>query len=311
MEKDAVIYVAGARGLVGSNIVEDLSRRGYSNILTAPRQELDLLNQADVNAFFDKNKIDYVFFAAARVGGIYANSTYPADFLYENLMVSANVIHAAARTNVKKLLYLGSSCIYPKFAEQPIEESSLLTGPLEFTNEGYAIAKIAGLKLCEKYQIQYKRRFISVMPTNLYGPGDSFHPENSHVLPGLMRRFHEAKVQGNKEVVMWGTGTPRREFLHVQDLAAAVHMLMEKYEEPTTINVGSGDDLPIAELASMMKEVVGFKGEIVHDTTKPDGTPRKLLDIGKIRKLGWEPKITLRDGLASTYKWAVENNKMV
>lgn len=281
-----------------------LRAQGYDNLILRTRQELDLLNQAAVNGFFRQTPIDYVFFAAAKVGGILANSTYQADFLYENLTLSCNVIHAAAQADVRKLLYLGSSCIYPKLAAQPIREDSLLTGPLEPTNEGYAIAKIAGLKLCEMVQRQYGKCFISAMPTNLYGPGDNFHPENSHVIPGMMRRFHEAKTQGLPQVTVWGTGTPRREFLHVEDLADALITLMQSYESPQTINVGTGEDCTIRELAETMASVVGYEGSIVFDETKPDGTPRKVLDVSRMRALSWRPKHSLDEGLRSTYRWA-------
>jgi GDP-L-fucose synthase len=307
MEKNSRIFIAGHRGLVGSAIERNLRAKGYTNIVTKTHQELDLLRQNDVEKFFQNEKIDYVFFAAAKVGGILYNQRYQADFLYENLMLSANVIQAAAQNGVEKLLYLGSSCIYPKLASQPIREDSLLTGPLEPTNEGYAIAKIAGLKLCEKYMSQYGKRFVSVMPTNLYGPGDNFHPEHSHVIPGMMRRFHDAKVQKLNEVVMWGTGKPRREFLYVDDLAEALFVIMDKYEEPETINVGCGEDVAILELAQCMKETVGFEGAIVTDTSKPDGTPRKLLDVQKMFSLGWRPKTALPDGLKKAYGWAIEH----
>jgi GDP-L-fucose synthase len=305
MEKNEVIYVAGHRGLVGSAVVRALKRQGYNNILVRTHAELDLLNQMAVHEFFSSQRIDRVVLAAAKVGGILFNNQYQADFLYENLMLSANVIHAAANANVQKLLYLGSSCIYPKEAAQPISESALLTGPLEPTNEGYALAKIAGLKLCEKYQQQYKKRFISAMPTNLYGEGDNFHPNHSHVIPGMMRRFHEAKVQGTPSVVVWGSGKPRREFLYVDDLAEAVVLLLQRYEEPQTINVGTGEDISIRELAELMKEVVEYPGTIELDSSKPDGMMRKVLDVSRIQSLGWKAKTGLRDGLARTYRWAL------
>jgi GDP-L-fucose synthase len=301
------IFVAGHRGLVGSAIVRRLESKGFSNLVLQSRQELDLTDQAAVNSFFKSGSIEYVFLAAAKVGGIHANNTFQADFLYENLAIATNVIHAAAAHGSKKLLFLGSSCIYPKLAPQPIQEASLLTGPLEPTNEGYAIAKIAGLKLCEMYQRQYGKRFISAMPTNLYGPGDNFHPENSHVIPGMMRRFHMAKINELPQVSIWGTGTPRREFLHVDDLADALVKLMCEYEDSKTINVGTGQDYAIFELAQLMKEVTGFKGEITLDRSKPDGTPRKVLDVSRIHSLGWKHTYTLSDGLKSTYKWALEN----
>lgn len=301
------IFVAGHGGLVGSAVHRKLRAEGYEHIITRPRSEMDLLNQDAVNRFFATEKPQYIFLVAGRVGGIHANATQQADFLYENLMIAANVIHAAAEHGAEKLLYLGSSCIYPKFAEQPMKESALLTGSLEPTNEGYAVAKIAGLKLCEMYQRQYGKRFISAQPTNLYGPGDNFHPSESHVIPGMMRRFHEAKTRGERSVVVWGSGAPRREFLHVDDLADALCVLMEKYEESQTINVGTGSDVTVSELAEIMQSAVGFRGAIEFDRSKPDGTPRKLLDISRIRSLGWAPKRDLPSGLASTYAWAVEH----
>ena len=308
MKKDSSIFVAGHKGMVGSAIVRKLQLEGHKNILTCARQELNLLNQSEVLNFFKANKVDYVFLAAAKVGGIVANKNFQADFLYENLMIAANVIHAAAAHDVEKLLFLGSSCIYPRLAPQPIREESLLSGPLEATNEGYAIAKIAGLKLCEMYQRQYKKRFISAMPTNLYGTNDNFHPEHSHVIPGMMRRFHEAKIKKEKSVMVWGTGKAMREFLHVDDLANALYTLMERYEESQTINVGTGQDCTIAELAQVMKRTVGYEGDITFDVSKPDGTPRKVLDVSRITALGWKPRYTLSDGLAATYKWALEKH---
>lgn len=305
------IFVAGHRGMVGSAIVRALRARGFYNILTRSRAELDLLDQSAVRRFFAGEAPQFVFHAAGRVGGIHANVTYQAEFLYENLVVEANVIHASFDSGVEKLLFLGSSCIYPKLAPQPIQESALLTGTLEPTNEGYALAKIAGLKLCEYYNAQYGRCFISAMPTNLYGPGDKFHPTHSHVIPGLLRRFHEAKVAGASDVVVWGTGKARREFLHVDDLAGALLMLMEKYDDRQTINVGSGEEVTIAALAAAMKDVVGFKGRIVFDASKPDGTPRKALDSSRIRALGWAPSHTLIEGLRSTYEWAKQTNAFV
>ena len=298
---DARIYVAGHRGLVGSAIVRQLVAQGHSAIVTRTREELDLLDQRAVHAFFREQRIDFVFMAAGRVGGIYANSTAQADFLYENVVIAANVIHAAAEHSVEKLLFLGSSCIYPRLAPQPIPEDALLTGPLEPTNEGYALAKIVGLKLCEYFQAQYGKRFISAMPTSLYGPGDNFHPLRSHVIPGMLRRMHEAKQSGKAKVEIWGTGTPRREFLFVDDLADALYMLMERYEEPATINVGSGQEYSIAGLAAIVKEVVGYEGEVVFDATKPDGMPRKRIDSGRINALGWEASTSLREGLRRTY----------
>ncbi|KXG78331.1 GDP-L-fucose synthase [Fervidicola ferrireducens] len=307
MHKEAKIYVAGHRGLVGSAILRRLRAEGYSNIVTRTRQELDLTDQRAVYQFFEAERPEYVFLAAAKVGGILANSTYPADFIRENLLIQTNVIDAAYRYGVKKLLFLGSSCIYPKFAPQPIKEEYLLTGALEPTNEPYAVAKIAGIKMCQAYNKQYGTNFISVMPTNLYGPGDNFDLETSHVLPALIRKFHEAKVAGAPHVVIWGSGTPRREFLHVDDLANACLFLMNNYDSSEIINIGVGEDLTIAELANLIKEIVGYQGEIVFDTTKPDGTPRKLLDVSKIFNLGWRPRIRLEDGIRSTYEWFVRN----
>ncbi|MEA2339372.1 MAG: GDP-L-fucose synthase [Thermoanaerobaculia bacterium] len=305
------IFVAGHRGLVGSAIVRRLEAAGHRDILTRTRDELDLTDQRAVHEFFRTEKPEFIFLAAARVGGILANDTMSADFFYENLIIEANVIHAAAESGAAKLLFLGSSCIYPKMAPQPIREESLLTGPLEETNEAYAIAKIAGLKLCEHYRRQYGKRFISAMPTNLYGPGDNFHPEYSHVIPGMMRRFHEAAVTGARQVVVWGSGEPRREFLHVDDLADALYLLMQTYEDPLFLNVGTGEDCTIAELAQLMAEIVGFDGEIVFDRTKPDGTPRKVLDVSRINALGWQARIPLREGLRATYDWAVERGIFV
>ena len=285
MKTNSPIFVAGHRGLVGSAIVRNLKAKGYTNLLLKSHDELDLTNQSAVQRFFKENQVEFVFLAAAKVGGIYANATYQADFLYANLMISANVIHAAAENDVQKLLFLGSSCIYPKMAPQPLHEEALLTGPLEPTNEGYALAKIAGLKLCEMFQRQYGKRFISAMPTNLYGPADNWHPMNSHVIPGMMRRFHEAKKSNSPGVIIWGSGKPRREFLHVDDLADALFVLMEKYESPQTINVGSGEECTIQELASLMKETVEYEGSIRNDFTKPDGTPRKVMDVSRIQAL--------------------------
>jgi len=308
MEKNSKIFVAGHRGLVGSAIVRKLRSEGYSNLLLAGRDQVNLLDQAAVNDFFRSQSIDYVMVAAAKVGGIYANSNYQADFLYENIMIAANVIHAAAEFNVKKLLFLGSSCIYPRLAAQPIKEESLLTSPLEPTNEGYALAKIAGLKLCEMYRRQYGKNFISAMPTNLYGPGDNFSPMNSHVIPGMLRRFHEAKKSDAQEVVVWGSGTPKREFLHVDDLADALYLLMNKYEDAMTINIGSAEEYTIRELADLMKSVTGFQGRIEFDSSKPDGTPRKVLDVSRMKALGWNPRYNLKTGLTATYRWVIENN---
>lgn len=305
--KSAKVFVAGHRGLVGSAIVRKLTQLGFTNLVLRSHAELDLTRQSDVEAFFASEKPEFVIVAAAKVGGIHANNTYPADFISINLQIQTNVIDSSYRHGAKKLLFLGSSCIYPKFAPQPIPEDALLTGPLEPTNEWYAIAKIAGIKMCQAYRIQYKWDAISGMPTNLYGPHDNFHPENSHVLPALMRRFHEAKVNGAKEVVVWGTGSPLREFLHVDDLADAVVFMMEKYSGLEHLNVGSGKEVTIKELAELMKEVVGFEGDLVWDSTKPDGTPRKLMDSSKLANLGWTPKVSLKDGLIDTYKWYLEN----
>ena len=307
MKAESRIYVAGHSGLVGSAIVRHLRSAGYDNLLLRRHAELDLTRQADVEQFFLDEHPQIVIVAAARVGGIHANATQQAQFLYENLMIASNIIQTAHVNGVEKLLFLGSSCIYPREAPQPISENSLLTGPLEPTNEAYAIAKIAGLKMCEHYQKQFGDRFISAMPTNLYGPEDNFHPTQSHVIPGMMRRFHEAKMASEREVTVWGTGTPRREFLHVDDLASAILLLLDRYEDPTTINVGTGKDITIRELAEMMKEVVGFQGEIRFDDSRPDGTPRKLLDTTRLQSLGWHPRVSLRAGLESTYAWAKEN----
>lgn len=306
MELNGRIYVAGHTGLVGSSVVRNLRAKGYQNLILKTHRELDLCDQAAVNDFFKKTPIDYIIHAGARVGGILYNQRFQAEFLYENIMIAANVIHAAYENNVQKLLFLGSSCIYPKLATQPIVEEALLTGPLEPTNEGYAMAKIAGLKLCEKYNVQYSRRFISVMPTNLYGEGDSFHPEHSHVIPGMMRRFHEAKLNNSPQVVIWGSGKPMREFLYVDDLAEALIILMQRYDAPGTINVGTGEDCTIRALAETMREVVGYKGEIVLDASKPDGTPRKVLNVDKMKALGWAPTYSLQDGLKKTYEWALK-----
>lgn len=306
-DKSAKIFVAGHRGLVGSAIVRKLQQLGFTNLILRSHSELDLTRQSDVESFFANEKPRFVILAAAKVGGIHANNTYPADFIAINLQIQTNVIDSAYRYGVEKLLFLGSSCIYPKFAPQPIPEDALLTGPLEPTNEWYAVAKIAGIKMCQAYRIQYKWDAISGMPTNLYGPNDNFHPENSHVLPALMRRFHEAKVKGAKEVVVWGSGSPLREFLHVDDLADAVVFLMEEYSDLGHLNVGSGKEVSIKELAELVKEVVGFEGDLVWDKSKPDGTPRKLMDSSKLAELGWNPKISLKDGLVDTYKWYVQN----
>lgn len=310
------VFVVGHRGMVGSAIVRNLESIGGYEIISRTRTKLNLLSQSDVAEFFESEKIDQVYLAAAKVGGIHANNTYPADFIYENLMIEANIIHSAYKSGVKKLCFLGSSCIYPKLAEQPMREEELLKGYLEPTNEPYAIAKIAGIKLCESYNRQYGVDYRSVMPTNLYGVNDNFHPENSHVIPAMMRRFHEAKLNGDDKVIVWGTGKPMREFLHVDDMAAAsIHVLEldnETYKANTQemmshINVGTGIDCTIRELAETLKDVIGFEGELEFDTTKPDGTPRKLMDVSRLKSLGFEAKISLKDGLADTYQWFLNN----
>jgi GDP-L-fucose synthase len=311
MQQDSRIYVAGARGLVGGAILRHLQAAGYGQLLAPSRRELDLMDRMAVERFFAEHRPEYVFLAAARVGGIQANSRYPAEFLYENLTIQNNVIDVAFRSGVKKLAFLGSSCIYPRLAPQPIREESLLRGSLEPTNEGYAIAKIAGLKLCQAYVRQYGWNAICLMPTNLYGPGDNFSETDSHVLPGLIRRFDEAKRTGAPSVMIWGTGTPRREFLHVDDLAAAAVYLMERYDSPEPLNVGTGEDLSIAELAAAIRETVGYEGDIVYDPSKPDGTPRKLLDVHRVHALGWRHRISLAEGLKQTYAWYLENRERV
>lgn len=303
MEKQAKIYIAGHRGLVGSALVKSLAEAGYSNLVTRSHKDLDLTQQQQVAAFFEKEKPEYVFLAAAKVGGILANSTYPADFIYENIMMESNVIHQAWKHSVKKLLFLGSSCIYPKMAKQPIQEEALLTGPLEPTNDAYALAKIAGIKMCQAYNTQYSTRFISVMPTNLYGPNDNFDLQSSHVLPALLRKFHEAKLSGQPCVTVWGTGTPIREFLYVEDLADACMYLMQRYEDSKIVNIGTGVGISIGDLAAQIGKVVGYQGEIVFDTTKPDGTPVKINDVSYLRQLGWNAKFDLEQGLQRTYKW--------
>ena len=310
MQADARIYVAGHRGLVGAALVRQLQSKGYQNLILSPSSELDLRNQDAVEAFYQESRPDYVFIAAARVGGILANENYPAEFLYDNLMIEANLIHGAYKHGVKKLLFLGSTCIYPRMAPQPLKEEYLLTGPLEATNEWYAVAKIAGIKLCQAYRKQYDCRFISAMPTNLYGPGDNFDLQNSHVLPALIRKFHEARIRGDNSVTIWGSGMPRREFLHVDDCADACVYLMNFYEENDIINIGAGKDISILDLALMIKAVVGFKGSIDNDMTKPDGTPRKLVDITKIHQAGWSPSIPLEDGIRSTYAWYQSNTAL-
>jgi len=307
MDKHSRIFVAGHNGLVGSAIVRHLEAEGFSNVIVRSRQETDLENQSAVLKLFLEEKPEYVFMAAAKVGGILANSTYPVDFIRSNLMVQNNIIDASFYGGVKKLLFLGSSCIYPKLCPQPIKEEYLLTGALEPTNEFYAIAKIAGIKMCQAYHRQHGFNAISLTPTNLYGPGDNFDLNSSHVMPALIRKFHEAKASKAKEVVMWGTGTPKREFLHVDDLASASVHLMQTYNEPEIVNVGTGEDVTIRELADLVKDVVGFTGEIVQDLTKPDGTPRKLLDVGKLHGLGWKHRIELKAGVESTYAWFLGN----
>ncbi|HIO01853.1 MAG TPA: GDP-L-fucose synthase [Alphaproteobacteria bacterium] len=307
MDPHAKVWVAGHRGLVGSAITRALEARGFDHYVRTTSADLDLRDQSAVGAFFKLEQPRYVYLAAAKVGGIHANSTYPAEFIYDNLMIESNIIHSAYQTGVEKLLFLGSTCIYPKHAEQPIKEQSLLTGVLEPTNEWYAIAKIAGIKLCQAYREQYGCNFISAMPTNLYGPGDNFDLENSHVMPALIRKFHEAKVSGSDTVTVWGSGTPMREFLHVDDCAAACVHLMENYSGPLVTNIGTGNDVTIRELAETIGEIVGFNGDIVFDASKPDGTPRKVTDISRIRALGWEPSIEFSDGVRATYEWYIAN----
>lgn len=304
MDKNSPIFVAGHKGMVGSALVRRLQSEGYKNILTADRQTLNLLDQSAVHAFLHTHKPEYIFIAAAKVGGIQANNTYRADFLFENLMIEANLIHAAHAVGIQRLMFLGSSCIYPRMAPQPIKEEYLLTGPLEATNEPYAIAKIAGIKLCEAYNEQYGRQYISVMPTNLYGPNDNYDLKNSHVLPALLRKAHESKKSEAPEYIVWGSGTPKREFLYVEDLAEACVFLMEKNYAGPLLNIGTGEDISIKELAETIMDVVGFKGQIVFDATKPDGTPRKLLDVSKIQSLGWQAKTSLREGISKTYATA-------
>ena len=303
MEKTSKIYVAGHRGLVGSAVLRTLQCQGYSNVITRTHSELDLRNQEAVNRLFEQEKPDYVFLAAAKVGGIWANSQSPADFCYDNLLISANVIHAAYMNQVKKLLFLGSSCIYPKMAPQPIKEEYLLTGALEPTNEGYALAKISGMQLCKYYRRQYGCDFISAMPTNLYGINDNFDLNNSHVLPAMIRKFHEAKIQDKPEVILWGTGKVLREFLYVDDLADALVHLMNNYSADRHVNIGTGEDLSINDLAVLVRDVVGFKGKIVYDTSKPDGTPRKLLDVSLLHSTGWHHNTSLRKGIEIVYDW--------
>ena len=308
MNPQSKIYIPGHRGMAGSAIRRNLEARGYHNLVTRTHPELDLTNQQAVNTFFEEMQPEYVFLAAAKVGGILANSTYPAEFIYENIMIEANVIHAAYTYGVKKLLFLGSSCIYPRLAPQPLKEEYLLTGELEVTNEAYAVAKIAGIRMCKHYNQQYGTNFISVMPTNLYGPGDNYDPETSHVMAALIRKFHEAKLNNAPQVVVWGTGTPRREFLYVDDMADACVYLMENYDAPDIgefVNIGLGEDVTIRELAELIGEIVGYGGKIVYDASKPNGTPQKLLDVSRLRELGWEAKVSLRNGIKQAYKWYV------
>ena len=306
MKSNSRIYVSGHRGLVGSAIIRSLKQRGFENLITRTHAELELMDAVAVKDFFEQAKPEYVFLAAAKVGGIHANSTYPADFMRENLIVQTNVIHESWRQGVVKLLFLGSSCIYPKLCPQPIKEEYLLSGELEKTNDAYALAKIAGIKTCQSYNQQHGTHFISAMPTNLYGVNDNFHPENSHVLPALIRRFHEAKLANVESISIWGTGTSRREFLHSDDLADAVLFLMENYDDSEIVNVGCGKDQTIKELAEMIQEVVGYTGHLKFDSTRPDGTPQKILDISKINSLGWKPTISLREGLKQVYQWYTE-----
>lgn len=310
MKNDSKIYVAGHRGLVGSAIVRALEKAGYTNIIKKTRTELDLLDQNAVAEFFAAEKPEYVFDAAAKVGGILANKEHPADFIYQNLVIQNNIIHSAYLSNVKKLVFLGSSCIYPKLAPQPIKEEYLLSGPLEPSNDAYAIAKIAGIMMCQSYHKQYGTNYISLMPTNLYGPNDNFDLESSHVLPALIRKFHEAKETNSPTVTMWGTGSPMREFLHVDDLADAALHLMNTYDGSEIVNVGTGEDVTIKELAELIRDTVGYNGELVWDTTKPDGTPRKLLDVSKLHSLGWKHKITLPEGVKETYNWYMAQNSV-
>jgi len=312
LHKSDKIYVAGHRGLVGSAVIRQLEERGFTNLLVRTHKELDLINQTEVQTFFKQEKPDYIILAAAKVGGIHANNIYPADFIYQNIMIEANIINSAYETKIKRLLFLGSTCIYPRSVEQPMREDSLLTGVLEPTNEPYAIAKIAGIKLCESYNRQHGTDFRSVMPTSLYGINDNFHPENSHVIPALMRRFHEAKINNSPEVVVWGTGNAMREFLYVDDMAKASLFVLElnkkTYQANTSpmlshINIGTGVDITTRELAETMKQIVGFEGELIFDTNKPDGAPRKLIDVSRLSKMGWNYNVSLADGLKQTYKW--------
>ena len=303
MDLNSKIYVAGHNGMVGSAIIRSLRDKGYQNLIYKTSKELNLMRQQDVEDFFEKEKPQYVFLAAAKVGGIHANNTYPAEFIYNNVMIESNIIHSAYKYKVKKLLFLGSSCIYPKFAEQPIKEEYLLTGPLEPTNEAYAIAKITGIELCKFYRRQYGVDFISAMPTNLYGINDNFDLNKSHVLPALIRKIHEAKIANQKEVVMWGTGKPKREFLYVDDLADACLYLMQHYSDELHVNVGTGEDIEIRELAYLIKDIIGYKGNIISDLSKPDGTQRKLLDVSKLHQLGWKHQVKLEEGIRNVYEW--------
>lgn len=307
MDKNAKIYVAGHKGLVGGALLRALARAGYTNLILRTQQELDLTRQEKVREFFAQEKPEYIFLAAARVGGILANDTFSADFIRDNLLIETNIIENAHKYGAKKLLFLGSSCVYPKLAPQPIKEEYLLTGVLEETNEAYAIAKIAGIIMCQSYTKQYGMRCISVMPTNIYGPGDNFDLETSHVLPAMIRKFDEAKVNNLPEVTLWGTGVPQRELLYVDDLAEACVFLMNNYDDPAIINIGTGEDLSIKELAEMVKDCVGYRGEIAWDKSRPDGTPRKLLDVSKLKALGWAPKVSLKEGIKKTYVWYREN----
>ncbi len=308
MEQGARIYVAGHKGLVGSAIMEKLKREGYDNLIYHTSAELDLRRQDRVEAFFSERKPEFVFLTAARVGGIQANNRYSAEFIYDNLMIQTNVIHAAYQNGVKKLLFTGSTCIYPKYAEQPLKEEYLLTGKLEETNEAYAIAKIAGIKMCQHYNKQYGTNYIAVMPTNLYGPGDNFDLETAHVLPALLRKFHEAKDNGQEEVVIWGTGKPRREFLYINDLADALFYLMKNCNGNGIVNIGTGEDISIKGLALLIKKITGYPGRITFDTSKPDGTPRKLVDVSRLNKIGWKPYTGLKDGIKKTYQWYRDNH---
>lgn len=308
MDKKSKIYIAGHRGMVGSALLRKLNKEGYSNLIFRTSKELDLMRQTDVENFFEQEKPEYVFLAAAKVGGIHANNTYPAEFIYNNLMIESNIIHSSYKYGVKKLLFLGSSCIYPKFADQPIKEEYLLTGALEATNEAYAIAKITGIELCKFYRRQYGCDFISAMPTNLYGINDNFDLQTSHVLPALIRKIHEAKVNNQSEVVMWGTGKPKREFLYVDDLAEACIYLMDKYSDEMHVNVGTGEDVEIRELIEIIQDVIGYNGKIINDLSKPDGTPRKLLDVSLLHNTGWKHKIDLEEGIRKVYKWYLEQN---